>query len=223
MTTLLPIRYLTAGLFLLAACDGSAAPTSTPTTTTSPAVTTTAIATTTTTISTTTTRLERPFHFRSCASRIGEGYGPPDAELAIFDVGPVSFLALDVQETASMAASTFEPDSDGRYRALKYVTVVDGSAFGPVDLWVDPSNRSAAGLVYDPSLWDEGTLAAADHTVRFEGCPDRDAQFNGGFVITEPMCLYTTVIEWGSYPPLVSFGAIPFGVPSESCTPPDDG
>jgi hypothetical protein len=35
--------------------------------------------------------------------------------------------------------------------------------------------------------------------------------------ITEPTCVYVSVIESGNNPPLVSFGAIPFGVPAETC------
>jgi hypothetical protein len=167
--------------------------------------------------------LVRDFFFRSCADRVGEGVEQPEVESIAFDVGPLSFPALDIRETAMMAAPAFEPGSDGRYQALMYVTVVDGTALGPIDLWVDPLDRGYAGLLYDPVLWNEGTLAAADHTVRFEGCPGVDAQFNGGFLVTRPICLSITVIQWGRDAPLVSFGSIPFGVSSDVCPLPNQG
>jgi hypothetical protein len=180
------------------------------------ASTTAAAVTTITTPETSTTRLDRPFYERSCASRIATGYGPPDIEIAIYEVGPLSFLDLDVDQTAAMAPSQFE-SRDGRHLAHKYVTVVDGDALGPVDLLIEPRNRSSVGLVYDPAMWAQGALTSTDSMVRFEGCAGLDAQFNGGFLITEPTCVYFSVIESGNNPPLVSFGAIPFGVPAETC------
>jgi hypothetical protein len=175
--------------------------------------TTVAAVTTVATPATSTTRLDRPLYRRSCASRIATGYGPPDIEIAIYEVGPLSFLALDPVQTAALDPSQFE-SVDGRHIAHKYVTVVDGDALGPVDLLIDPQSRSSAGLVYDPAMWAQGTLASTDSMVRFEGCAGLDAQFNGGFLVTEPTCVYFSVIESGY---LVSFGAIPFGVPAETC------
>lgn len=200
----------------MVACGSSSAPTPTQPVATSTSMTSTTVAAVTTvTTPATTTRLDRPFYERSCASRIATGYWPPDIQIAIYEVGPLAFLALDVDQTADMDSSQFE-SMDGRHIAHKYVTVVDGDALGPVDLLIDPQSRSSVGLVYDPAMWAQGTLASTDSMVRFEGCPGLDAQFNGGFLITEPTCVYFSVIESG-YPPLVSFGAIPFGVPAETC------
>ena len=170
---------------------------------------------------TTTSIVRRDRYERSCASRISEGYGPPDIVIPILHVGPIAFLDLDFEQTASVRDFTFYPE--GGYMGHKYVTVVDRNAVGPVTLTIDETSRESAGLVYDPTRWGRRTLGESDHTVVFEVCKTLDAQFNGGFIVAEPMCLRITVTDGGASTEedesAPSWSAsIPFGVSPETCT-----
>jgi hypothetical protein len=141
--------------------------------------------------------------------------------IPILHVGPIAFLDLDFGQTASVSDFTFYPE--GGYVGHKYVTVVNRNAVGPVTLTIDETSREAAGLVYDPTRWGRLTLGGSDHTVIFEVCRTLDAQFNGGFIVAEPMCLQITVTdgEAGAVEgeSAQSWSAsIPFGVSPETCT-----
>jgi len=187
-------------------------------------VTTTGVVPPTTTLPEpiTTTVARRDQYERLCNSRISEGYGPPDAEFPILHVGPIAFLDLDFEWTSEFDDFTFYPE--GGYVADKYVTVVDGTAVGPVRLTIAEEDRDSAGLLYDPNRWFPTTLAGSDHTVMFQVCSGRDAQFNGGFVVIEPTCLDLMVIDEGQSvadssgtSPAVWTATIPYGVAPETC------
>jgi hypothetical protein len=169
---------------------------------------------------TTTSIARRDLYERSCTSRISSGYGPAPT-IPILHVGPIAFLDLDFEQTAGENDFTFYPE--GGYIGHKYVTVVDRDAVGPVTLTIDEASRETAGLVYDPARWDRHTLGGSDHTVVFEVCRTLDAQFNGGFIVAEPMCLRITVTDGVASTeadePAESWSAsIPFGVSPDTCT-----
>jgi len=182
-----------------------------PTTTTESQITTSAPATTTSIV-------RRDRYERSCASRISHGYGP--RPIPTLHVGPVAFLALDFEETARERDFTYDPESG--YVGRKYVTVVDRNAVGPVTLTIDETSRESAGLVYDATRSGRFTIDGSDHTVIFEVCRTLDAQFNGGFIVAEPMCLQITVTDGEATAEeeiAQSWSAsIPFGVSPETCT-----
>jgi hypothetical protein len=190
-------------------------------TTTVLATTTTGSQTTTSAPTTTTSIVRRDQYERLCTSRISSGYGPPDVTIPILHVGPVAFLDLDFEQTASERDFTFYPENG--YVGLKYVTVVDRNAVGPVTLTIDEASRESAGLIYDPTRWGRRTLGGSDHTVVFQVCRTLDAQFNGGFIVAEPMCLRITVTDGvtsaeGDVAAQSWSAAIPFGVAPETCT-----
>ena len=170
---------------------------------------------------TTTSIVRRDRYEISCTSRISSGYGPPDVTFPILNVGPVAFLDLDFEQTAGIRDFTFYPE--GGYVGHKYVTVVDRDAVGPVTLTIDEASRDSAGLVYDPTRWGRRTIGGSDHTVVFEVCRTLDAQFNGGFIVAEPMCLLITVTDGvasaeADESARLWSAAIPFGVAPEICT-----
>jgi hypothetical protein len=220
-------RWLLALVVVIASCTTTEGSPSTATThaqgstTTVLSTPTTESQTTTSAPATTTSIARRDQYEISCTSRISSGYGPPDVTFPIFNVGPVAFLDLDFEQTAGIRDFTFYPE--GGYVGHKYVTVVDRDAVGPVTLTIDEASRASAGLVYDPTRWGRRTLGGSDHTVVFQVCRTLDAQFNGGFIVAEPMCLMITVTDgetsgeadesaqsWSA--------AIPFGVAPETCT-----
>jgi hypothetical protein len=179
---------------------------------------TTSESSTTTAVETTTSIARRDEFELSCTGRISEGYGPPDVVFPILHVGPVAFLDLSFEETAGVDYFTFYPP--GGYIAHKYVTVVDRDAMGPVILSLDEASRHSAGLVYDPSRWSQTTIGMSDHTVVFGVCHTLDAQFAGGFIVAEPMCLRISVtdgVATEAVEPQVWYASIPFGVPPDSC------
>ncbi len=128
---------------------------------------------------------------------------------------------MDFAWTSDLPTYYYEPTSEGGYEGIKFVTVVDGAAAGPVSLSIAERDRDSAGLVDDPERWNAPSLMETDHTVRFEVCPGRDAAFNGGFIVTEPICLHVSVADVGvsGFDPVVVWtAAIPFGVPQATCT-----
>lgn len=170
---------------------------------------------TTTTSAATTTSGTRAVYERQCASRIGEGYGPADSEIAILHIGPVALLALDQEWLATNASDYFEPDAEGRYEGIKYVLVVAGDATGPASISIPESDRDSVRLVYDPDRFPP-TWEEADHTVKFGVCEGIDAQFNGGFIVKAPICASVVVVDEGVAGSEWT-ASIPFGVPAESC------
>jgi hypothetical protein len=156
--------------------------------------------TSTTTIrqTTTTVRPPRAFYQRQCGSRISEGYGAQGADIPILHIGPVALLAFDPEWLATKVEEYSTPNAEGRYQPIKYVLVVNHEAVGPVSVSIPAPDRDHLRLAYDPALshpypmWQE-----ADHTVKFGVCSDVDAQYNGGIVISGPICAQIVVVDEG--------------------------
>lgn len=168
-------------------------------------------------LTTTVTEQSRDFYERGCGSHVSEGYGSEDNEHLNLHIGPIAFLAFDSDWLGENAADYFNPDSEGRYRGIKYVLVVDGDATGPVSVSIAGPDRNEVRLIYDPSrqrpTWEE-----ADHTVKFWPCDGIDAQFNGGFIVREPTCATIIVNDEGRANTPEATAALPFGTQPDTCT-----
>ena len=95
------------------------------------------------------------------------------------------------------AHSSWGPDADGRYPAIKIpLTVEQGTT---VALSIPAAHQDQISLISQPSRFrgsgrysvNEGLAAT-----RFEGCESGDTLFNGGFIITGPGC-YPIVVSTG--------------------------
>ena len=227
---------LLASAVLVASCSGDAGATSVPepASTSTSATSTSAESTTMSTIAESTTSTEsatttlppeststtgyeqRESFLRRCGSRIGTGYGGLD-ESKILRIGPLALLDMDFSWTSDLPEFYYTPGAHGGHSAIKYVTVISEEAVGPVALEVAEGDRLVAGLVYDLSRQTPLPLSGTDGTVVFEGCAGADTQFNGGILVTEPVCLHLIVTDTGRPDSEQWTSAIPFGVAPEEC------
>lgn len=153
----------------------------------------------------------REFFLRECSSNI---YSEPHDDSfgrSLDAIGPVQFLQITTDAPAT-PGDQLRPDENGGYEGQKYVTVISGAAVGPVSVSIAPKDLYRARLVYDPDRWDSPTLDEGDRTVRFEVCPGRDAQYNGGFIVDGPACIEVVVIDEGADDSPAK-STIPFGLP----------
>lgn len=148
---------------------------------------------------------------RACGSGIfGEPHDPSAWKSRDTVGGLIAFLGI-MEEAPEIAADQLRPDEQGRLEAHKFVAVVNGSAVGPVSVSIAVEDRARAVLVYDPETWLDQTLAGGDYEVKFEVCPGKDTQHNGGFRLNTPGCVEVAVKDEGegSAP---ARATIPFGV-----------
>lgn len=126
------------------------------------------------------------------------------------NVGPVTFLAMDLESLASLPGLP----EQGR---LKYVLVLSANAVGPVVLELDQSVWDSAGLMYDPTTFAAEHLAETHTKVAFQPCPGQLSQHAGGFMVTAPVCVAIRVTDQGVSGGETHSAAIPFMVPHDTC------
>lgn len=150
---------------------------------------------------------EPPPGVRDCPSSVYGDLGP-DWERRARRAGPLAFVG---------AASGFSAEQVARVRPLKVLVVVDNPHI--VTLRVAREDRRAVALLYARRGRLGGFASGVRVTnglpaVKFEACAPSEVphtQFNGGFVIEDPLCAHFEVDVSGRQEPIPV--EIPFGVP----------
>lgn len=158
-------------------------------------------------------RAERPTAVgsvrRDCSSAIGTGDAAPSDMPDSIVAGPLSFGGLRLQ--ATMGMQTLPDDPPGLFRPLKFPTTLS-APYSSVWMVIPQNQRGAVAFVYGP-VPPSGlmTLDDGQHEVEFEACEGLSTQWNGGFVVAEPVCLRLLVhVERREAAPIevpISFGA----------------
>jgi hypothetical protein len=125
--------------------------------------------------------------------------------------GPVAIYPAR-SEFPRMPRDDFAPVTrPSRYAAIEAaVTVAPGAR---VTLAVAARDRRDVALLFDHARWGDAnrgyTVREGDRAVTFRGCFKPYTQYQGGFVVTRPLCARLIVRERGRrpVPALVSFGA----------------
>jgi hypothetical protein len=113
-------------------------------------------------------------------------FGHPNLRNAV-SIGPLELVGA--RQAARLAPGAFRAHA-GRYQAIKVLAVVRGT--DDVTLTVPPSARAALALLYDPAVRANRSgfrFSAGDPRVTFEACGSTDANYNGGFLATRPICV----------------------------------
>lgn len=70
-----------------------------------------------------------------------------------------------------------------------------------VTISVGPAARSHARLMYTAESLERGApnapLSVGTPSITLTGCPDREGQFNGGFIVDGPQCLPLDIAQAG--------------------------
>lgn len=120
-------------------------------------------------------------------------------------IGPVAFVSL------RYAANHPPPTLDGWPIAV-YKTLIVIEPGRRATIAIEPSARRYASLLYDAHQFRNDNRYRLDdgsHEVSVVGCPGREAQFNGSFLVDAPRCVPVLVTERGQPPrrAIVDFGA----------------
>jgi hypothetical protein len=126
-------------------------------------------------------------------------------------IGPI-FL-LGAAHLSASPKSTFSTRSGGPKGVKVLLLVREGPV--TVTMSIRPKDRSTAGLLYDPRLFNTDNLDRADRSITFVSCdkgshPHNVTQFNGSFLVDGPQCLGLSFDVAGRAEPLsreISFGA----------------
>jgi hypothetical protein len=140
---------------------------------------------------------------RGCGSEVLGDLGKHPTKGAVV-AGPIMFVGLvgarDLLPKDLVAAG-------GGYYSVKVLVVVKQGWRAAVSVW--PTQRTKARLLYDPSVFPSGPpykLRQGEPVVTFAACTDggtswgEATQFNGGIIVTGPLCLRLQVRTTGAAP-----------------------
>jgi len=141
---------------------------------------------------------------RSCDDIVLGDLGP-DWRSSAIEIGPVAFVSL------KYAARQPPPKPPGA-RVAVYKTLAVVAPRSQVTVSIEPSARPYASLVYDAHQFRSDNryqIQDGSPEVSFSGCPGREAQFNGSFLVDAPRCIPVRVVQQGKpvQRRVINFGA----------------